>query len=84
MELVPGGLELVDLAPGERATVELRFGDAVDLGVRARHLAAEVAGGLGGLIVDLRDAPLHLPDRLEPRRELLAGWQAAVWPGADR
>ena len=84
VDLVPGGVDLVDVPPGERATVELRFRDAVDLGVRARHLAVEVTGGLGGLVVDLRDVPLHLPERLEPRRELLAGWQAAVWPGFDR
>ena len=32
VELAPGGLELVDLPPGERATVELAFRDPVDLG----------------------------------------------------
>jgi hypothetical protein len=84
VELAPGGLDLVDVPPGEQTTVELRFRDAVDLGVRARHLALEVTGGLGGLVVDLRDVPLRLPERLEPRRELLANWQAAVWPGFDR
>ncbi len=84
VELVPGGIELVDVPPGEHATVEIRFRDPVDLGVRVRHVAFEVIGGLGGLVVDLRDVPMHLPDRLEPRRELLAGWQAAVWPGFDR
>lgn len=84
LELSPGGMDLVDVPPGERATVELRFRDPVDIGVRARHVALEVTGGLGGLIVDLRDVPLRLPDRLEPRRELLATWQSAVWPGMDR
>jgi hypothetical protein len=84
VELVPGGLEMVDVPPGERATVELRFREAVDLGVHTRHVALDVTGGLGGLIVDLRDVPLRLPDRLEPRRELLASWQAAVWPGFDQ
>jgi hypothetical protein len=84
VELVPGGIELVDVPPGEHTTVEIRFRDPVDLGVRVRHVAFEVTGGLGGLVVDLRDVPLRLPDRLEPRRELLAGWQAAVWPGFDR
>jgi len=84
MDLVPGGIELVDLAPGERATLDLRFRDPTDVGVRARSIAAEVVGGLGGLLVDLRDVPLHLPDRLEPRRELLAAWQGSTWPGADR
>ncbi len=84
VDLVPGGLELMDVPPGGRATVEFRFREPVDLGVRARHLAIDVTGGLGGLVVDLRDVPLRLPDRLEPRRELLASWQAAVWPGFDQ
>ena len=83
IDLVPGSVELVDVPPGERATIELQFRDPVDLGVRARHLALDVTGGLGGLVVDLRDVPLRLPDRLEPRRELLASWQALVWPGFD-
>ncbi len=83
LELVPGGLELVDLPPGDRAVVELRFRDTVDLGVRVRHAAVEVAGGLGGLLVDLRDVPLRLPDRPERRRDLLAAWQAALWAGMD-
>ena len=80
---MPGGLELVDLPPGERATVELTFRDPVDLGPRVRHAAVEVTGGLGGLLVDLRDVPMRIPDRLERRRDLLAAWQADVWAGSD-
>ena len=80
LDLVPGGLELVDLPPGERAVVELQLRDPVRLGLRTRHVAMEVAGGLGGLLVDLRDVPLQLPERLDRRRELLASWQAALWP----
>lgn len=83
VDLVAGGLELVDLPPGEQARVELRMRDAVDLGVRTRHASADVTGGLAGLIVDLRDVPLRLPDRPDPRRELLAAWQAALWPGME-
>ena len=83
LELAPGGIERVDLSPGERAVVELRFRDTVDLGVRVRHVAVEVAGGLGGLLVDLRDIPLRLPDRPEPRRERLATWQSAAWTGIE-
>jgi hypothetical protein len=83
LELVPGGLELVDLPPGERAVVEMRFRDTVDLGVRVKHAAVEVAGGLGGLLVDLRDVPLRLPDRPERRRDLLLAWQSALWAGMD-
>ena len=84
LDLLAGGLELVDLPPGERAVVELELRDPVRLGLRTRHVAVEVAGGLGGLLVDLRDIPLRLPERLEPRRELLASWQAAMWPEAER
>jgi hypothetical protein len=83
LDLVPGGLELVDLPPGERAMVEMRFRDQVDLGIRVKHAAVEVAGGLAGLLVDLRDVPLRLPDRAERRRDLITAWQAALWAGMD-
>lgn len=82
-DLVPGTLELVDLPPGTQAVAELRLRDTVDLGVRVRHVAVEVTGGLAGVLLDLRDVPLRLPDRLERRRELLATWQHAAWPEAD-
>jgi hypothetical protein len=83
LDLVPGGLELVDLPPGQSAVAEFKFRDAVRLGTRGRHFAVDVAGGLGGLLVDLRDIPLRLPDRSERRRELLAGWQDALWAGKE-
>jgi hypothetical protein len=84
LDLVPGGLELVDLPPGETAVAEFRFRDRIKLGARGRHFAVDVAGGLGGLLVDLRDVPLRLPDRADRRRDLLAAWQAALWQGSDR
>jgi hypothetical protein len=83
LDLLAGALELVDLPPGESALVEARFRESVDLGARARHVAVEVAGGLGGLLVDLRDVPMRLPDRPERRRELLAEWESVLWVGAD-
>jgi hypothetical protein len=83
IDLVPGGLQLVDLPPGQLGIAEFRFRDQVDLGARVRHARVEVGGGLGGLLVDLRDVPLHLPDRLDRRRALLGAWQAALWPGLD-
>ena len=58
VDLVPGGLELVDLAPGQSAVAEFKFRDTVRLATRGRHFEVEVAGGLGGLLVDLRDVPL--------------------------
>lgn len=81
VDLQPGGIELVDLPPAERAQVELRFRDAVDMGVRTRHAVTDVTGGLAGLLVDLRDIPMHLPDRPERRREVLAELQRTLWPG---
>ena len=80
---MPGGLELVDLPPGESAVAEFEFRDQVRLGTRGKHFAVDVAGGLGGLLVDLRDIPLRLPDRPERRRELLAAWQEALWAGVS-
>jgi hypothetical protein len=83
LELVAGGLELVDLPPGESAVAEFQFRDAVRLGTRGRHFAVDVAGGLGGLLVDLRDVPMRLPERADRRRELLAEWQSALWAGSE-
>lgn len=84
LELIPGSLQLVDLPPGQVATADLHFRDPVDLPTRARHVAIEVGGGLGGLLVDLRDVPLRLPDRADRRRSLLAGWQTAFWTEGER
>ena len=83
VDLVPGGLELVDLAPGQTAIAEFRFRDSIRLGAKGRHFAIDVAGGLGGLVVDLRDVPLRLPERSDRRRDLLAAWQSALWAGSD-
>jgi hypothetical protein len=82
--LVPGGLEVVDLPPGETATAEFRFRDAVRLGAHGRQFAIDVSGGLGGLLVDLRDVPLRLPERMDRRRELLDAWQESLWLTRDR
>lgn len=83
LELRPGGLSRVDLPPGAVATAELQFNDNVRLGGRGRRFAVDVTGGLGGLLLDLRDVPLHLPDRADLRAELLESWQAAVWPRGE-
>jgi hypothetical protein len=80
-ELRPGALELVELAPGTTATAEFRFRDTVRMGGRGRHFAIDVTGGLGGLLVDLRDVPLRLPERADLRSELLETWQATVRVG---
>jgi hypothetical protein len=83
LDLVPGGLDLLHLPAGEVAIADVRFRDAVDLGPRVRHAMVQVTGGLAGLLVDLRDVPLRLPDRLEMRREAMASWEARVWAGSE-
>jgi hypothetical protein len=83
LELRPGGLTMLDLPAGASATAELHFHDTVRLGGRGRRFAVDVTGGLGGLLVDLRDVPLQLPDRADLRAELLEGWQAAVWSSSE-
>jgi hypothetical protein len=83
VDLVAGGLTLVDLPPGARGTAELSFRGTPDLGPRGRRFQIPVTGGLAGLLLDLRDIPLRLPERPDRRRELLGTWEAALWPERD-
>jgi hypothetical protein len=80
VDLVAGGLTLVDLPPGARGTAELTFRGAAELGVRGRRFQVQVTGGLAGLMLDLRDVPLRLPERPDRRREILTTWEQALWP----
>lgn len=83
IELQPGKLEVLTLPPGRRVTAEIDFRDTVSLGGRGSRFVVEISGGLGGLLLDLRDIPLRLPDRPEPRRLTLDGWQRQAWVGLD-
>lgn len=83
-ELATGELAFLELAPGSQATATLEFRDSARIGRRARRFSVPVSGGLAGVIVDLRDVPLRLPDRRDRRRAALATWGEQVWPGDDR
>ena len=83
IDLQPGGIWAVELPPGQTATADMEFRDAVRLGVRGRHFSVEVSGGLGGLFVDLRDIPLRLPDRADQKRATWESWQRAMWSEID-
>jgi hypothetical protein len=84
IELHRGTLQVVDLPPGSSARVVADFREAVRLSSKGRRFVVDVVGGLGGLLVDLRDIPLRLPDRPEPRRAAIAALQDAMWPDGDR
>ena len=83
VELVAGGLTLVDLPPGASGTAELAFRGTLELGPRGRRFQVAVSGGLAGLMLDLRDIPLRLPERPDRRRELLGTWERGLWPERD-
>jgi hypothetical protein len=83
IELHPGVVQVVDLPPGKAARADLDFRDAVRLGNRARHFSVDVGGGLGGLLIDLRDIPMRISDRPESRRAALDAWQRGMWPEVD-
>ena len=83
IDLDPGGLAVIDLPPGTAAIAEFTFRDTVRLGGRGHHFAIDVTGGLGGLLLDMRDVPLRLPDRADLRGELLESWRLAVAGAGD-
>ena len=83
-DLAGGELTFVDLAPGTRAEAQLDFHDGVRFGRRTKRASVQVTGGLAGLVVDLRDVPLYLPERRDRRRSRLAEWAAQAWPRDDR
>jgi hypothetical protein len=80
-ELMAGDLAFLDLQPGDRALATLVFRDVVRIGRRTRRVSVPVSGGTAGVLVDLRDVPLRLPDRRDRRRAALAAWGELVWPG---
>ncbi len=83
-DLAAGELAFIDLPPGQVAEAQLEFSQVVRFGKRTRRISVPVSGGLAGLILDLRDVPLRLPERRDLRRSRLAEWSALAWPRDDR
>lgn len=82
--LSAGELAFLDLAPGGPARATLEFRETARLGRRTRRVTVPVTGGVAGLLVDLRDIPLRLPERRDRRRAVLEAWSALAWPADDR
>jgi uncharacterized protein (TIGR01319 family) len=80
VEVPSGALEVIPLAPGKKARVELRpsSGFDVGLGKKGRGATTEVEGGAMGIIVDARGRPLYLPDDEEKRRVRIQEWMWEV------
>lgn len=76
-----GALEVIPLAPAQRASVELHPARGLDVGLGRNGRAAslvEVQGGEVGLIIDARGRPLVWPGDEERRRVRLQGWMAEI------
>jgi hypothetical protein len=83
-QLAAGELAFLDFAPGAPAMATLEFRETARFGRRTRRVEVPVTGGVAGLLVDLRDIPLRLPERRDRRRAMLGAWSALAWPGDDR
>jgi hypothetical protein len=79
-EIPYGSIEMIPLAPGKKATVEMRPARHFDVGLGqpGRGAVAEVEGGALGIIIDARGRPLKLPNDDDVRRERLQQWLAAL------
>lgn len=89
-ELRGGTLQIVPLARGQQAELEVELLDGASLGSgrRTGRVLSNASGGLLGLILDARGAPLSLPRRSDDRRAVLAAWRdtflgEAVMPVAE-
>jgi uncharacterized protein (TIGR01319 family) len=76
VEIPYGAIKVIDLPPGQKATLEIRPTRHFDIGLGqpGRGALAEVEGGSVGLIIDARGRPLKLPKDDVWRQEQLRQW----------
>jgi hypothetical protein len=77
VEVKAGSLEVLPLAPGQKAKLELKPRRNIDVGRGGPGRGGgsiEVPGGLIGLIIDARGRPLVLPSDAGKRRERVQQW----------
>jgi hypothetical protein len=77
LDVRTGQVQIVPLARGHEAELDIELGIGVSLGGprRSRRLTASAMGGVVGLILDARGVPLSLPRRSDDRRAVVAGWR---------
>lgn len=74
-----GQLELVPLAPGQKATVTVTPAKGFDVGAGPGQVVSrEVSGGVVGLILDARGRPLNIPTDHAARVQKLTEWNRAL------
>jgi hypothetical protein len=80
VEVPYGALEVVPLATGKRAVVELRPGSQFDVGLgrKGKGATTELDGGVLGIIIDARGRPLSLPADEEKRRGKIRDWMSEL------
>lgn len=77
LEVRGGQLLVLPLGRGQEADLEIELEPGVSLGGprHTRRVQAAARGGVVGLLLDGRDAPLMLPRRSDDRRAMLAAWR---------
>lgn len=80
LSIPAGAIRRLPLGVNERARLELRPAQGLDLGLGqpGRAALAEVRGGALGIIIDGRGRPLPVPRDEEERLAALAGWQREI------
>jgi len=80
LEVPYGSLEVVPLAAGRRAVVEMRPSSQFDVGLgrKGKGATTELDGGVLGIIVDARGRPLSLPEDGEKRRAKIRDWTSEL------
>ncbi len=78
-EMTFGELKLLELGPGQTATITADPVRGFDLGAGAgRRIAKRVEGGTVGLILDARGRPLQLPEDRDACRGAIEQWTSSL------
>jgi hypothetical protein len=76
VEVSYGSLEVIPLAPGQTANLELRPTRRFDvgLGVKGQAGTTKIEGGILGIVIDARGRPLPVAEDLAEQQEKMQRW----------